>query len=171
MKSYPRVIEVTRSSADTTNAIGAPWDVVPLHSPTLRDAVRLNGKSAVVHALARTQDIVTHHAVNLMLVSANHSADGILVQAPLEMACEMQRLESTKADRRCIHEPPLSSICARDRNRHGLALGIQRRGGRLLGMGGDGARLRLLEHVAARHQHGHDGAHVQIVNIADVNAA
>src|SRR5687768_17581137 len=67
LKSYPSVIEVTRSSADTTNAIGAPWDVVPLHSPTLRDAGRLIGRSAVVHAL-RTQDIVTHHAVNLMCV-------------------------------------------------------------------------------------------------------
>jgi hypothetical protein len=71
LKSYPRVIEVTRSSAETTNAIGAPCDVVPLHSPVLRDAGRMNGKSVGVHALARTQESVMHHAfLDIKRVSA-----------------------------------------------------------------------------------------------------
>src|SRR5687768_10580048 len=71
LKSYPTVIEVTRSSAETTNVIGAPWDVVPLHSPTLKGADRVNGKSAGVHALARTQDSAMHHAfLDIIRVSA-----------------------------------------------------------------------------------------------------
>ena len=43
----------------------------------------------------------------------------------------MQRLQSKKADPRCPHESLLSSICASDSDRAGVALGIQRRGRRV----------------------------------------
>ena len=48
LNSYPRDIVVTASpSAETEKAIGAPWDVVPLHSPTLSDEFPVMGSGKV----------------------------------------------------------------------------------------------------------------------------
>lgn len=37
LKLYPTVIATTASLGETVKLIGVPWDVVPLHWPTLSD--------------------------------------------------------------------------------------------------------------------------------------
>lgn len=66
LKSYPRVIVVTCSFGETMNVIGAPCDVVPLHSPAIGDEVPANGKSGEVHALASAHDSTAHHELALV---------------------------------------------------------------------------------------------------------
>ena len=70
LKSYPRVIVVTCSFGDTTKVIGVPWDVVPLHSPALRDGepANDNGKIDDVHALVRTHESAAHHELALAIL-------------------------------------------------------------------------------------------------------
>ena len=69
LKSYPRVIVVTCSFGDTTKLIGVPWDVVPLHSPALKEGEPANDNGNIddVHALARTHDSAAHHELTLAI--------------------------------------------------------------------------------------------------------
>lgn len=59
LKLYPSVIAVTVSSGETVKAIGTPWDVMPLHWPTLRDGAADDGVVGPPQALARAHTTVT----------------------------------------------------------------------------------------------------------------
>src|SRR5688572_3176141 len=75
LKSYARVIVVTCSSGATTKVIGAPWEVVPLQVPVLKDApVNGIGKSGEAHALTRMHDSAAHREPALSSLAVDMSS-------------------------------------------------------------------------------------------------